>query len=314
MILTTEREVENFLAEYKRSRVIIEGTVRASLNRALEFERKFQKPFYNFTVDEILEMYRSIHAISDRSLQNTNLTLKHASRWILDKKQLSIEIPYDKVTKDLILTCVDTKRKKNMVLTKDDLEEIQGELLNWTDKGILQMLFLGAGSNWLKELTFFDMSQVSRKDGLVYFRTGKTIPITEEDYMLIKNACDEDELISFGETSRISKVKSYGFYKQRFNALSDNGNPTDEQDLERRFRFIQRRPLLISKDIGLQLTSGGIQTGGLLHHLKQGVEESGLTFREYVKTEEAKVLARRYDIVTSFYSQILVDKFEEYFI
>ena len=314
MILTTEREVENFLAEYKRSRVIIEGTVRASLNRALEFERKFQKPFYNFTVDEILEMYRSIHAISDRSLQNTNLTLKHASRWILDKKQLSIEIPYDKVTKDLILTCVDTKRKKNMVLTKDDLEEIQGELLNWTDKGILQMLFLGAGSNWLKELTFFDMSQVSRKDGLVYFRTGKTIPITEEDYMLIKNACDEDELISFGETSRISKVKSYGFYKQRFNALSDNGNPTDEQDLERRFRFIQRRLLLISKDIGLQLTSGGIQTGGLLHHLKQGVEESGLTFREYVKTEEAKVLARRYDIVTSFYSQILVDKFEEYFI
>lgn len=314
MILTTEREVENFLAEYKRSRVIIEGTVRASLNRALEFERKFQKPFYNFTVDEILEMYKSTHAISDRSLQNTNLTLKHAARWILDKKQLIIEIPYEKVTKDLILTCVDTKRKKNMVLTKDDLAVIQGELLNWTDKGILQMLFLGAGSNWLKELTFFDMSQVSRKDDLVYFRTGKTIPITEEDYMLIKNACDEDELISFGETSRISKVKSYGFYKQRFNALSDNGNPIDEQDLERRFRFIQRRLLLISKDIGLQLTSGGIQTGGLLHHLKQGVEESGLTFREYVKTEEAKALARRYDIVTGFYAQILIDKFEEYFL
>lgn len=314
MILTTEREVEIFLDEYKRSRVIIEGTVRASLNRALEFERKFKKPFYEFTIDEILDMYKSMHAISDRSLQNTNLTLKHATRWMLDKKGLSLESPYEKVTKDLILGCVDTKRKKNMVLTKDDLTEIQGDLLNWTDKGILQMLFLGAGSNWLKELTFFDMSQVSRKDGLVYFRTGKTIPITEEDYVLIKNACEEEELISFGETSRISKVKSYGFYKQRFNALSDNGDPTDEQDLERRFRFCQRRLLLISKDIGMQLTSGGIQTGGLLHHLKQGVEESGMTFREYVKTEEARNLARRYDILTSLYSQILVDKFEEYFL
>lgn len=313
-MLTTEREVESFLNEYKRSRVIIEGTVRASLNRALEFERKFQKPFYEFTVDEILEMYKSMHAISDRSLQNNNLTLKHATRWMADKKGLSIKSPYDEVTKDLILDCVDAKRKKNMVLTKDDLAEIQGELLNWTDKGILQMLFLGAGSNWLKELTFFDMSQVSRKDGLIYFRTGKTIPITEEDYMLIKNACEEEELISFGTTSRISKVKSYSFYKQRFNALSDNGDPTDEQDLERRFRFIQRRLLLISKDIGVQLTSGGIQTGGLLHHLKQDVEESGLTFREYVKTSEAKELARRYDILTSLYSQILVDKFEEYFL
>ena len=311
MVLTTERQVEEFLDEYKRSRVIVEATVRASLNRALEFEKKFQKPFYDFTVDEILEMYKSTHAISDRSLQNTNLTLKHATRWI---KGLDIKNPYDDITKELILTCVDTKRKKNMVLTKDDLTEIQNELLNWTDKGILQMLFLGAGSNWLKELTFFDMSQVSRKDGLIYFRTGKIVPITEEDYGLIRNACAEEELISFGETSRISKVQSHGFFKQRFNALSDSDNPNDERDLERRFRFIQRRLLLISKDLGVQLNSGGLQTSGLLHHLKQGVKESGLTFREYVKTEEAKGLARRYDIVTGFYSQILVDKFEEYFL
>lgn len=313
-MLTTEREVESFLSEYARSRVIIEATVRASLNRALEFERRFKKSFYEFTIDEILTMYKSTHAISDRTLQNTNLTLKHAARWMINKKDLDIKSPYEDVTKELILTCVDTKKKKNMVLTKDDLTEIQGQLLNWTDKGILQMLFLGAGSNWLKELTFFDMSQVSRKDGLVYFRTGKTIPITEEDFELIQKACEEIELISFGETSRVSKVQSYGFYKQRFNALSDNGDPTDEQDLERRFRFIQRRLLLISKDLGVQLNSGGIQTSGLLHHLKQGVNKSDLTFREYVKTNEAKELARRYDIVTNFYSQILVDKFEEYFL
>ena len=311
---TTEREIEVFLSEYSRSRVIIEATVKASLNRALEFERKFQKPFYAFAVDEILEMYKSMHAISDRSLQNTNLTLKHAARWMIGKRNVNINSSYEEVTKELMQDCVDTKKKKNMILTYDDLKEIQDQLLNWTDKGILQMLFLGAGSNWLKELTFFDMSQASRKEGLIYFRTGKTIPITEENYELIKKACEEDELISFGTTSRISKVQSYGFYKQRFNALSDNGDASDVQDLERRFRFIQRRLLLISKDLGVQLTSGGIQTGGLLHHLKQGAEESDMTFREYVKTQEAGELARRYDILTSLYSQILIDKFEGYFL
>lgn len=311
---TTEREVEDFLSEYSRSRVIVEATVRASLNRALEFEQRFQKPFYEFTVDEILEMYKSTHTISDRSLQNTNLTLKYAARWMIDKKRLATKSTYENVTKELILGCVDTKRRKNMVLTQDDLKEIQSQLLNWTDKGILQMLFLGAGSNWLKELTFFNMSQVSRKEGIIYFRTGKTIPITEEDYELIKNACAEEELISFGETSRISKVKSHGLFKVRFNALSDSDDPTDEQSLERRFRFIQRRLLLISKDLGVQLTSGGIQTGGLLHHIRQGVEESDLTFREYTKTKEAKELARRYDITTEFYSQILIEKFEGYFL
>lgn len=312
-MLTTEMEMELFLAEYKRSRVIVEASVRAILNRALEFEKKFQKPFYEFTIDEILEMYKDAHAISDRSLQNTNLTLKHASRWMADKKGVQSKNEYENITKEIIQGCVDTKRKAGFILTKEVLEEIQNDLLNWTDKGILTMLFLGAGSNWLKELTFFDMSQVSRKDGLIYFKTGKTIPITDEDYELIRKACAEEELMSFGETSRISKVKSHGFFKQRFNALSDSDNPNDEQDAERRFRFIQRRLLLISKDLGIQLNSGSLQTSGLLHYLKQGVKESGLAFREYVKTNEAKELARRYDIITSFYAQILIEKFEGHF-
>lgn len=48
---TTEQEMNNFLDEYKRSRVIIESTVRATLNRALEFEHKFNQPFYEFNVE-----------------------------------------------------------------------------------------------------------------------------------------------------------------------------------------------------------------------------------------------------------------------
>ena len=196
----------------------------------------------------------------------------------------------------------------------NDLTEILDQLLNWTDKGILTMLFLGAGSHWLKELTFFDMSQASRQDKCIYFKTGKVIPITNEDYELIRAACAEEELVSFGETSRISRVKSCGIFKVRFNALSDSDNPNDEQDLERRFRFVQRRLLLISKDLGIQLNSGSLQPSGLLHRLKEGVQESGLAFREYVKTQAAKDLARRYDILSELYVQILVEKFEKYFL
>lgn len=40
-MLTETRQIEEFLNDYKRSRVIIESSVRATLNRALEFEHKF---------------------------------------------------------------------------------------------------------------------------------------------------------------------------------------------------------------------------------------------------------------------------------
>jgi hypothetical protein len=313
MVKTTEREVENFLEEYKRSRVIIEGTVRASLNRALEFEKKFNKPFYEFNVEEILEMYKSTHAISDRSLQNTNLTLKHAARWMADKKGLSIKSPYDEVTKDLILGCVDTKRKKNMVLTKDDLTEIQGELLNWTDKAILFLLFEGVGGYMLKELMFMGWDQVNRKDLKIYFRSGKMIDITAEEYELLRNAFQEEELISFGTTSRVSRVKSLGVYKARFNTLSDNDDITDPADVERRYRFCQRRLMLIAKDLGVNITSGSIQESGFLHYIKEGMQKSGLDFLQYIKTEECKSLARRYDLYTDLYVQIVKEKFLQYF-
>jgi hypothetical protein len=158
------------------------------------------------------------------------------------------------------------------------------------------------------------MSQISRIDKVIYFKTGKVIPIEDYTYNLIKEACEEEELISFGTTNRISKVQTMGFYKVRFNALGFYDNINDEQDLERRFRFIQRRLMLISKNLGVTLTSGSIQTSGLLYYLKQGINESGLNFREYIKTDKAKELAKRYDIFTTLYSQILVDKFEKYFL
>lgn len=308
-----ENEIDNFIQEYGRSRVIIETSVRAALNRAMEFEDRFEKPFYEFGKNEILEMYESAHAISDRSLQNTNLTLKHAARWIIYNNKLDTKSAYEDITKELIQDCVDTKKRSSLIISQDDLVSMQNELLNWTDKGILLMLFLGAGSNWLKELTFFDKSQVSRSEGLVYFKTGKVIPVTEEQCELIRRACNEDELASFGQTTRVARVVSHGFFKQRFNALSMSDNPNDEGDLERRFRFVQRRLSLISNDLGVQLNSGGLQTSGLLHFLKQGVEASGLTLREYVKTDEAKALARRYDIYSDFAPQILLEKFQKHF-
>ena len=310
---TSQIEIESFLKEYERSRVVTITSVRSVLNRALEFEQKFHKPFYLFTIEEILEMYRAARAISNRSLQNANLALKHATKWIAYTKNIEIRNVYDDITKDLITSCVDEKKKESQILTKDDLEEIQSQLLNWTDKSILFLLFEGAGGYMLKELTFMQWEQVSRKDLKMYWKNGKIINITPKDYDMLRQGFYETELISFGETNRISRVKSLGMYKARFNTLSDNANPADFGDVERRYRFVMRRLNLISKDLGVTLTSSGLQESGFLHYIREGMQTSGLSFLEYIRTEEARALARRYDLYTDLYIQIIKDKFFKYF-
>ena len=309
---TSEKEIEAFLDEYKRSKVIIETTIRAVLNRAVGFEKRFMKPFYEFTTNEALEMYESAHAVSIVSLQNMNLILKNASRWFCYKQSRAIGSAYEKITKDMLETVVDTDKQKSLILSREDVDDIKANLLNYTDKAIIEALFLGFGSLWLRELSFFEISQVDTSDYTVYFKTGKSIPIDTETYELFKAACEEDELLSFGSTARVAKVVSYGIYKLRANALSSNSDWNSEADLERRYRFLLRRVALISKDLGVKISPTGLQSSGLLWHLQYGMKEMGMTFREFVKTNIARELAKRYDIMSDLYAQILLEKFEAF--
>lgn len=310
---TSEQEIEDFLREYQRSKVVIATTVRATLNRAVEFEYKFNKPFYQFTTDEALEMYESIHTISVVSLQNSNLVLKHATRWFGHQYNKEISDTYETMTKEQLSTVVDTAKQRSMILSREDVDDIQSNLINATDRAIVEMLFQGVGGESLKELTFMDASNVDRTNSRIYFRTGKVIPVTDEVCDLLMEAFAEDELASFGSTSRVSKVIGSGLYKVRCNALSENADPDSKADTERRYRWVQRRLMLMSNDLGINLTSGGISASGLLWHIQQKINELGCDFREFVKTNTAKQLAQRYGIRSEFYGQILLEKFDIYF-
>ena len=311
---TGEKEIEKFLNEYARSRVVILTTTRATLNRAVSFERKFGKPFYQFTTDEALEMFRDVHAISVVSLQNSNLVLKHAARWFAFQYGIEVSDAYETMTKEQLGTVIDVEKQHSMILSREDIDNIQSNLLNAIDRAIVEMLFQGVGGESLKELTFMDASNVDRANHAMYFRTGKVIPVTDGICDMLMEAFAEDELMSFGSTSRVSKVSGNGLYKLRCNVLSENANPNDKADAERRYRWTQRRLILMSQDLGIKLTAGGLQASGLLHNIKLCVKEMGLGFREFVKTEQAKELARRYDIKSEeFFSQILLEKFGQYF-
>jgi len=312
-VYTNEQEVEGFLKEYKRSRVIIETTVRATLNRAIEFETKFGKPFYQFTAEEALEMYKSVHAISVVSLQNNNLVLKHAARWFAFKYNKTANNTYEEITKEMLNEAVDVEKQRSLILSREDVRDVIDQLLNWTDKCIIFLLFNNACGKLLKELTFLQWNQVSRTDMKVYFKNGTSVDITEKDYEMLKQGFEEDELISFGQTNRIAKVRSLGLYKARCNSLSDNDNSEDLNDQSRRYRWVQRRLLLISSDLGIRLTSGGLSDSGFLWYIQQGMSSTKMDFKDFIKSKECEKLAKKFGVYSDLYAQIIKDKFEVYF-
>lgn len=311
---TTEVQIEDFINEYRRSRIIAETTVRAVLKRALAYEDVYKKHFYDFTESEILSMFTDAHVISDMSLQNWNNILKHASRWITFRNAgESNNNAYEIITKDKVKQCIDIDKKDKLILSREDLTIIQEDLFNWTDMVILELLFRGVGGKWLKELCYLDKGQVSQKEMMIYFKNGKVIPIDNRCYRMLQAAFNEEELMSYSEESKISVVKSVGIYKIRSNTLYTNDNIKNEADVERRYRWIQRRLMIIRKYTGVQMTPNTIQNSGLLHYLQEGVCRTGMPFRDFAYSEEGRKLAMKYDMLSEYAPATLIEKFKKYF-
>lgn len=310
---TSEANVEDFLQEYKRSRVIIETSVRAVLNRALGYERIFNKPFYQFTKNEIIKMYAEAHTRSARSLSNWNLILKHASLWFLERKHEPLENQYDYITKESLKECIDTNAMDRMMISRKQLNMMQDELINKTDQAILELLFLGVTGLWMRELTYLIPEQVSHNDMCIYFQTGKIVPLDERAYDMLQAAFKEIELVSYNATSKISKVQGEGLYKSRFNSIHDNSNPKDERDAERRARWLQRRIMIMAQYLDTPLAPKTLNASGLWHYSHKEMESLGIEdFRTYIFTENGKKLAQRYGFDSEHYAHILIDKFRKY--
>ena len=77
---TSETQIQQFVKEYLRSKIVSPTSVHATLKKAIAAEEIFKKPFSSFSTEEILQMYKNEKSRSTVSLQNQNVILKHATK------------------------------------------------------------------------------------------------------------------------------------------------------------------------------------------------------------------------------------------
>ena len=310
---TTEAQKEEFLKEYFRSRVVSATMVNAVINRAVENERKFQKAFYDFTKEEALQMYTEAKTKSDRTLQNWNLTLKHASRWFLHSQGKPIDSAYELITRDDLKECIDSNIVSQMLITQQQLQTMQDDLLNYTDKAILSLLFLGVGGENLKEITFLTSDQISSTEKKIYFRTGKMVCLSDRDYDIVNRACDEDALISYSADSSVIGVSTGGIYKVRGNTLNDNDDIHNEDDRRRRMRWLHRRVTIMSEYLGVKMTPKSVNASGLWHALNEKMQQKGIDdLREFLNTDSGRRVCYMYGFMGEHCATTVLDKFRRY--
>lgn len=284
---------EEFIRDYIRSRVVQKTSIYGLFRKIQSYEEKLNKDVCRFTKNEAIEMYKRFQSRSVYTLLNNNVILKAYCSWQKYYHGLEIETAYDSITIDDLRPCVNEKASK--LLSREEITEIEEQLLNVTDSAIIECLFQGIAGPSMRDITSLSKDMLDKKNKCLVFPDGRVFDISEKLCELLEEAFNEETYICYGETLRVKKLLGKGkLFKER-----DNAYAADSDD--RKFRAVYRKIQIIRDYIGIkELTMKGIAAAGFLHYLKIYLKESELGLKEFLQTEKGERLMDRYGYASSY--------------
>lgn len=290
---------ETFIKEYLRSKVIAETSLYAIFKKTEDFEEKLNKDVSKFTRDEILDMLAKFKAKSINSLLNYTIVLKHYSRFVFGAVGTNA---YESIGKADVSDMVD--KNANILLTREELDDVEVQLLNWVDKAIIELLWNGVAGKNMEDI--YSVSEDCVQGNILRVNE-KEFPMTDMLRELLPKAFAETELMSYGNTMRVIEVNGKGkIYKERPNARG-----IDTPDI--RFRWVYRKIQIFRDYLDMPgLTMKNIAASGLWHYLQLCMEKTKLDLRTFLRTKEGKELAMRYGFSESYYIDNICQKYEQH--
>ena len=278
---------ERFIMDYMRSRVVQKTTLYGLFRKIEPYENELNKDVCLFNKEEAIKMYIELKSRSIYTLLNNNVILKAYTAWHKHYNGLGVENVYESITIDDLRPCVDAKASK--VLSREEIIEIEEQVLNTTDAAIIECLFQGIAGPSMRDITSLHKEMLDKKNKCLIFPDGRVFDISKDLCELLDQAFDEETYLCYGETLRVKKLEGKGrLFKDR-----DNTHAADSDD--RRFRAVYRKIMVIRNYIGVkELTMKGIAAAGFLHYLKINLNESDLTLKEFLRTENGEKLMDRY--------------------
>lgn len=294
-----EAQKETFIKEYLRSKVIAETSLYAIFKKTEDFEEKLNKDVSKFTRDEILDMLAKFKAKSINSLLNYTIVLKHYSRFVFGAVGTNA---YESIGKADVADMVD--KNANILLTREELDDVEVQLLNWVDKAIIELLWNGVAGKNMEDI--YSVSEDCVQGNILRVNE-KEFPMTDRLRELLPKAFAETELMSYGNTMRVIEVNGKGkIYKERPNARG-----IDTPDI--RFRWVYRKIQIFRDYLDMPgLTMKNIAASGLWHYLQLCMEKTKLDLRTFLRTKEGKELAMRYGFSESYYIDNICQKYEQH--
>jgi hypothetical protein len=296
---------EGFIRDYLRSRVVARTSLYSLFRKTEPFEGQKKKDCSQFDKDEVLSMYSDFKAKSIYVLLNYNTILKAYCAWRRYYHKDNVTESYENINIELLKPCVPPD--SNKFLSREEVTEIEDQLYNWTDKAVLEGLWEGISGPSMSDLVRINRDMVNSEEKSLYFSDGRVIQLTDRLYEFLIKAFNETEYMCYGATLRVKKLNGIGrLYKER-----DNAHAADSDD--RNFRWVYRKVQNFRDHVGIPgLTMKNIHISGMYHYLCQGMQDTGLDLKSFLRSEDGKNLAAKYGFHSESYVDNLTHRFKDF--
>jgi hypothetical protein len=269
------------------------------------YEQRLGKDCSQFTKEEIINMYTEFKAKSVYVLMNYNTMLKAYCAWMKYYHELNNDVAYDVLTIDTMRPLI--PNNVNKILSRQDISEIEDNLYNWVDKAIVEALWEGLSGHSMRDLVGIDSSMIDHDSRQLHLPDGRVFGLTERLYEFLTKAFEETEYMCYGETLRVKPMIGRGkLYKER-----DNAHAADSDD--RNFRWVYRKVQNFRDHVGIPgLTMKNIHISGMYHYLCQGMQDTGLDLKSFLRSEDGRNLAAKYGFHSESYVDNLAHRFKDF--
>lgn len=297
-----KEQKEKFIQDYMRSRIIQKTTLTGFFRKIEPYERKLGIDVCQFSKEQAITMYIQLKSRSVYTLLNNNVILKAYTAWQKYYNGLQTNNVYESITIEDLRPCVDAKASK--ILSRNEITEIEEQLLNTTDAAIIECIFQGIAGPSMRDITSLDKDMLDKENKCLIFPDGRVFDISEHLCDLLEKAFDEEIYLCYGDTFRTKKLIGKGkLFKDR-----DNTHAADSDD--RRFRAVYRKILVIKNYVGIkELTMKGIAVAGFLHYLRISLNKSGLALKDFLRTEAGEKLMDRYGYESEYRIDNIVHRY-----
>lgn len=275
--------------------------------RTEEFEMEYSKDVCNFSVNEIIDMYKQMNIVSVDRLKSYHCILNFYAVWCLNERLINDNQNHFSEINGSILNNFTNKFALNSkIITREQLLQIINQITNPRDQFTMIALFEIGKSKDFQELINLEMADI--KNNEILFPSGRKAKVSDK---FIEYAAKANETLEYiGPAGKVVPLIENGkIIKKSKNTYNDS----DFNEGRRIYYSLKRIVDLLG--LSKWITPNALVESGKIHMIKELAKQHNITPEEVVmRVDLLAEIEHQYSCSMHKSRQSFIKKYKEYLV